>query len=286
MVYLIKDEGEAAVIDPYWDTNPSLGLETVKNAIKQNNLTSIIITHAHSDHYGGLPALEQSGVQTVVHIGDAWSIEDPMYQFMQYFAYETPTKKRFDARLKEIGGRGSRIHRAVRDGDTIEVGSKKFEVIHVPGHTHGSICLYERREGALFIGDTPYPSAWIPSWLGLVVDAEAYSKSLLRLSELRPRIIFPGHSDPFDGEDWAKEVGLHREHWRRCEAKVLSILDESRFTSLPVVVNRMVRGQLTSVSVDDVTFRMTEWVTVHSLLKKLCFDEKVEQGRGLVWRLV
>jgi glyoxylase-like metal-dependent hydrolase (beta-lactamase superfamily II) len=285
MVYLVKDEGEAAVIDPYWETNPTLGLEIVKKAIKPNRLTSIIITHAHSDHYGGLPALEQSGVETIAHIGDAWAIEDPMYQFMQYFAYETPTKKRFEARLKEIGGRGSRVHRVVRDGDIIDVGSKKFEVIHVPGHTHGSIYLFERREGALFIGDTPYPSSWIPSWLGLVVDADAYSQSLNRLSKMSPKIVLSGHAEPFDGGGWAKEVGLHIEHWRRCESKVLDVLDESRFTALPVVVDGLVKGLLTSVSVDDVTFRMTEWVTVHSLLRKLCFEGKVEQGHGLVWRL-
>jgi hydroxyacylglutathione hydrolase len=284
-VYVFKDEGEAAVIDPYWDTNPILGLATVKKAVKGEHLTSILITHGHSDHYGGCNGFENTGAETIAHIGDAWSIEDPMYFFMQYFAYAAPTKTRFETRLKEIGGKGSRVHRVVRDGDDIRIGSRKLEVIHVPGHSYGSICLYEKREGALFIGDTPYPSAWLPVWLGLVVDAEDYSRSLARLSKLSPTIVLPGHAEPFEGGDWSRELGLHIEHWRKCESSVLDVLDENRYMSLRVVVDKVVKNIVPAASANDVTFRLTEWVTVHSLLRKLCFDGKVEQGRGFVWRL-
>jgi hypothetical protein len=55
--------------------------------------------------------------------------------------------------------------------------------------------------------------------------------------------------------------------------------------SLRVVVDKVVKNVVPAASANDVTFRLTEWVTVHSLLRKLCFDGKVEQGRGFVWRL-
>ena len=44
--------------------------------------------------------------------------------------------------------------RLVEDGDTIAVGGVTIEVVHTPGHTLGSICLYLREERALFTGDT------------------------------------------------------------------------------------------------------------------------------------
>jgi glyoxylase-like metal-dependent hydrolase (beta-lactamase superfamily II) len=43
----------------------------------------------------------------------------------------------------------------VRDGDTVKMGDAYFEVIHTPGHSSDSICLYNRPAGVLFAGDTP-----------------------------------------------------------------------------------------------------------------------------------
>jgi len=47
------------------------------------------------------------------------------------------------------------VNYVLRDGDTIKMGDEYFEVIHTPGHSSDSICLYNRTEGVLFAGDTP-----------------------------------------------------------------------------------------------------------------------------------
>jgi ribonuclease/clavin/mitogillin len=47
----------------------------------------------------------------------------------------------------------------LRDGDTVKMGDADFEVIHMPGHSSDSICLYNRTEGVLFVGDSPVLSA-------------------------------------------------------------------------------------------------------------------------------
>src|SRR4051812_5108962 len=43
----------------------------------------------------------------------------------------------------------------LRDGDTVRMGDRVFEVIHAPGHSSDSICLYNEDEGVLFAGDSP-----------------------------------------------------------------------------------------------------------------------------------
>ena len=81
------------------------------------------------------------------------------------------------------------------DKDTLDLGGRSLEVIHTPGHSPGSICLWERPRGLLFTGDTIYKGpiyAQLPQ-----SDFGAYRHSLERLSSLVPqaRSLFPAHGD-------------------------------------------------------------------------------------------
>jgi glyoxylase-like metal-dependent hydrolase (beta-lactamase superfamily II) len=51
------------------------------------------------------------------------------------------------------------VNRVLSDGDAIRMGDRDFEVIHMPGHSSDSICLYNQVEGVLFVGDSPVLSA-------------------------------------------------------------------------------------------------------------------------------
>lgn len=81
----------------------------------------VVLTHNHSDHTALLP-----------RVRDAFH--------PKVFAF-TPNIEGLDGLL--------------RDGDTIKMGDGYFEVIHTPGHSSDSICLYNQAEGVLFAGDTP-----------------------------------------------------------------------------------------------------------------------------------
>src|SRR5436305_2037779 len=50
----------------------------------------------------------------------------------------------------------SKADRGLQDGSSLELGGFEFQVIHTPGHTPGSICLYESTAGVIFTGDTLY----------------------------------------------------------------------------------------------------------------------------------
>jgi glyoxylase-like metal-dependent hydrolase (beta-lactamase superfamily II) len=81
----------------------------------------VVLTHGHSDHCALLPRVREAFHPKV-------------------FAF-SPNIEGVDC--------------LVRDGDTIRMGDADFEVVHTPGHSSDSICLYNEREGVLFAGDSP-----------------------------------------------------------------------------------------------------------------------------------
>jgi glyoxylase-like metal-dependent hydrolase (beta-lactamase superfamily II) len=83
------------------------------------------------------------------------------------------------------------VTRVLRDGDAIRMGDRDFEVIHMPGHSSDSICLYNQEEGVLFVGDSPVLSAsatgtYEPEFLA----------ALEKLCNLDVRQIYFGHGAP------------------------------------------------------------------------------------------
>jgi len=81
----------------------------------------VVLTHGHSDHCALLPQVREAFHPKV-------------------FAFSP-----------NIVG----VDIVLRDGDRLRMGDEDFEVIHTPGHSSDSICLYNRAEGVLFAGDTP-----------------------------------------------------------------------------------------------------------------------------------
>ena len=88
------------------------------------------------------------------------------------------------------------ISRKIADGDVLDIGGRKLEVIQVPGHTDDAIVLLDRDAGFLWSGDSFYEG---PIWLFFPeTDLVAYQKSVARLASLAPSLkaVFPAHNTP------------------------------------------------------------------------------------------
>lgn len=83
-------------------------------------------------------------------------------------------------------------------GDTIDLGDRELRVLHLPGHTPGSLCLYEDATGVLFSGDVIYDDLLLDELVES--DIDSYVTSMRALRELSPSIVYPGHGDPFGNE--------------------------------------------------------------------------------------
>lgn len=184
--YLVIDEAtkEAAVIDPgmmngreqkiFDETISSLGI----------NLRQIINTHLHLDHCFGLNYVKtRYGVPAKAHEKDIVLGKIVPQQFAMFG-------------LKPVSD-GVEIDVALKDGDVIEIGDSRLEVIHVPGHTEGGIVLYDEADYLLFSGDTLFRNS-----IGRT-DLPGGSQPAI-VKSLREKIyklpdnvkVLPGHGEP------------------------------------------------------------------------------------------
>lgn len=137
--YIVFDEKDntAVVIDAPPDcTENVLAIAKEKNL----NIKAILLTHSHWDHTADAPLLkEKTGADVYIHKDDEYRLLDPEKHKIVPIPFDlvslTP-----DYYFK--------------DGGEIEFSGLKFEIIHTPGHTEGSVCLLSRDNNLLFSGDT------------------------------------------------------------------------------------------------------------------------------------
>ncbi len=135
---IIGDEvsHEAMVIDPGDDVADVLAI------IKKHNLTvkQIVITHAHIDHVGGAMKLRATTGAPILLNHNDYTLLKMLDLQADWIGMQSPGKVEIDHSLNEP--------------DTVKAGSLIANVMHTPGHTEGSICLYFPAEKKLISGDT------------------------------------------------------------------------------------------------------------------------------------
>jgi glyoxylase-like metal-dependent hydrolase (beta-lactamase superfamily II) len=87
--------------------------------------------------------------------------------------------------------------RLVEEGDVVDLGNRVFEVMHLPGHSPGSIGLWEAATGIFFSGDAIYDGPLLDELPGS--DITAYVATMRRLEQLPARIVHAGHDPSFSG---------------------------------------------------------------------------------------
>jgi glyoxylase-like metal-dependent hydrolase (beta-lactamase superfamily II) len=127
---------EGMVVDPGDE------IESILEVIARHGLTvkAIVITHAHIDHIGGAQKMKAAtGAPVYMNLNDR-ELQEMMDVQATWLRMPTPEQVEIDVPAK--------------DGDKLLVGASEVHVLHTPGHTQGSICLWMPGEGKLVAGDT------------------------------------------------------------------------------------------------------------------------------------
>jgi glyoxylase-like metal-dependent hydrolase (beta-lactamase superfamily II) len=149
-VFLIKNKNTFSLIDTgiFMKTKYLIN-EIINIGFKLSNLQMIILTHCHCDHIGGVKELlDQSNAKVAAHIDDISYIiqkkviDGPYHNMM---IEEQKVMKKFNCIVKKVDI-------SLKDGDVLDL-MGGLEVINVPGHTPGSIALYQKDKKIMFFGD-------------------------------------------------------------------------------------------------------------------------------------
>lgn len=187
-----------------------------------------VITHAHFDHIGSWHEFTDRVVHELEPTGEAASLTTRKALSTASFGDD------FKAMLTAAGyPLGDHLVTAVphadfdvdaftmtfasptatvADGDVVDLGDRTFEVLHLPGHSPGSLGLWEAATGTLFSGDAIYDGPLLDEIPG--ADVDAYVATMERLRALPVTVVHGGH-DPSFGRDRFVEIIDGYLHHRR-----------------------------------------------------------------------
>jgi len=244
--YLVKGDKGHLLVDTGWnsdDSFDSLKKQLVEIGVKREDISQIVVTHVHPDHYGLAGGLRQLSRGTLaLHHLEKGFIESRyvnpdklLKQIADYLsANGTPADE-----LSYLPTASMKLKKFVipsspdinlRGGEIIASGDFRFQVIWTPGHSRGHISLYEPKQKILLSGDhilphiTPNISCHPQSSANPLGD---YLASLDEIRKLDIALVLPGHEHTFSNTNQRIDE-IIRHHRQRNTQILKSIKDEPK----------------------------------------------------------
>jgi len=192
--YLVKGDECITVVDTGLPSNTGKILDYVdKLGCHRSDIRTIVLTHSDMDHVGSAARLrEETHAKVAIHEADAPRLSGEkewktVKGVLGFFFRAMGILMRFNRFKADV---------LLRDSDVID----GLTVIHTPGHTEGSICLYLPSR-ALFVGDTLLTNHERTLSLprrSMSIDLNLSKQSIRRISQLEYSALLPGHGPPIE----------------------------------------------------------------------------------------
>lgn len=183
---VLVDGTDPVLVDTGTGENQDRLFAKISTVVKDRKVAKIVLSHRHYDHVGGADWMSTSlGAKLFAHPkdadalrkGDGWQTLSLMF-----------------------GAPGVALNVVdLREGTMLSTGAHDMIVLHTPGHTEGSICLFEESSGILISGDTVFADG-VGRWDLPSGDPEALKRSLTMLSKLKVTDLYPGHGPSVKGK--------------------------------------------------------------------------------------
>jgi hydroxyacylglutathione hydrolase len=189
-----------SLVDPGLTGKGTYKIQAIKKAgIELSSIKRVIMTHTHLDHVGCFAEIlkQVPWAELWVHRLEADLLEkgdERAVYGMDMF------RELCQAQLGlKPGAFKCQVNRKLEGGETLDLGDMTWEVIHIPGHSMGSIGLYHRPMKILIPGDVVYADYAIGRFDLYGADAVRLKESLMCLAELEVDILLPGHNQIVKG---------------------------------------------------------------------------------------
>ena len=197
--YLVKAKEGFILIDTglpmFWEM---LEKELISAGALPDKLKLVIITHGDLDHTGGCSKLQEKyHCKIAIHKDDSFMVENGIMikrKVKSFMAKIFITIRRMKRRKFVIDKFKPDIY--VSDGQNLNDYGWDATVIHIPGHTKGSIGIVTS-DGSLFAGDT-FTNRKKPDSATYIENKNELAASLARLKKMNITTVYPGHGKPFE----------------------------------------------------------------------------------------
>jgi glyoxylase-like metal-dependent hydrolase (beta-lactamase superfamily II) len=228
-VYLLRDGAGFTLIDTGLQTDESrqaLNQKLAEMTVPVDDISRILITHIHPDHFGLAGELrDRSGAELVIHRLEV-ALMEPRYARAEDLVHDVAewlSKNGVppaEAEFLKSASMAAREFVSVVEPDTLlegaerlPLGSSELLVVWTPGHSPGHCCFYWPDRRILFSGDHLLPK--ISPNIGLHPQSGAdplddYIQSLQRIQRLAIDTVLPAHGDPF--QDHGNRIGTIIQH--------------------------------------------------------------------------
>jgi len=205
--FLLKAEDGYILIDTglpdHWE---KLEKELISAGCLPDKLKLVVITHGDGDHTGNARKLrEKYGARIAMHPGDVDQVENGVLlkrrvrPFFYRIIFAIMMLKR-KLQKNKISFPKFKPDILLADGQNLEEYGSTAKVIHIPGHTPGSLGVITDK-GDLFAGDT-FTNRKKPDAAGIVENSGQLKNSLANLKKMKIKTVYPGHGKPFLMEEY------------------------------------------------------------------------------------
>lgn len=182
--YIVMDKisKEALIIDPGDDPE-----YIIDHLMKSGAVPKLIIaTHGHFDHTLGAFSIQQN-----------LKIHFAICETDEFLLNRQDETARHYLKLKHTDP-APIVNLHLKSGDHINIGQHRFKVIESPGHTPGSICLYDDKDGIIFAGDLIFSGGAVGRTDFKYSSLNDLRRSIQKILKLPPEItVYPGHGEKF-----------------------------------------------------------------------------------------
>jgi glyoxylase-like metal-dependent hydrolase (beta-lactamase superfamily II) len=231
-VFLVRDGDEGALIDAGFGDEPSVKARLDFLAEhKDVRVKYIVLTHHHFDHTAGARQLHDA-------TGGAVALHPQEEKFLLEWDSDAPQDIEIPEEAKELREKVDTFRKQAAeanptvmmdDGDEFSVGDLTLRIVHTPGHTLGSVCIYIPQERALFTGDTALGLGTVAISPPPHGDMALYLQSLARLQDLDCAVMCPGHGQAVHNVPAKLQELIDHRHAR--EEQILGLMRKGKRTT-------------------------------------------------------